>query len=112
MPEQTEFCVECGLRFGLVDRHTIAPCTCLHCADRLKPIWSECEDCRRAICVGDFCCLACLDPSVDPSHEAIWKAAFVSGFVTGYINVSNAAQRVSERMVAEARQHASTPGGN
>ena len=55
---------------------------------------------------------ACLDPSVDPSHEAIWKAAFVSGFVTGYINVSNATQRVSERMVAEARQHASTPGGN
>lgn len=55
---------------------------------------------------------ACLDPSVDPSHEAIWKAAFVSGFVTGYINVSNAAQRVSERMVAEASQHASTPGGN
>lgn len=42
-----QFCVECGLSFGIVDRSDW-PSTCCDCAARMPPSAPyECEDCQR-----------------------------------------------------------------
>lgn len=49
-----QFCVECGLSFGIVDRHPDFPSTCEECVDRLPAlsVFGECEWCHKAILRG------------------------------------------------------------
>lgn len=49
-----EFCVECGLSFGLVDRFQGTLSSCVDCAAKLRPShFGECQRCHRLIEIGD-----------------------------------------------------------
>lgn len=52
--DRPEFCVECGLSFGLVDRFRGTLNSCVDCAAKLRPSsFGECEKCHRLIEIGD-----------------------------------------------------------
>ena len=53
MTDRIDFCVRCGVNFGLWDPHPEAPSTCVRCYPQLNPsIWT-CGTCKRVIEKGE-----------------------------------------------------------
>lgn len=93
MTRNADFCRECGVSFGVVERSD-SPATCFACFLKLNPSIFECEQCGAVIEVGEsfhlaWACLCAACAKRSRISHGLSAALKSTGFSDRYLQESN-----------------------